>query len=49
MYRIDPAWLLWVLEGLLDSQVVNQIIVPEVVQRDAQMDLDRMLQLKQGS
>ena len=33
----------------MDSQVVNQIIVPEVVQRDAQMDLDRMLQLKQGS
>ena len=46
MYRIHPAYLLWVLEGLLEGQVVNQITVPEEVRRDAQIALDRMLALR---
>ena len=46
MYRIHPAYLLWVLEGLLDNAVVNQITVPSDVRRDAQVALQRMLALK---
>lgn len=46
MYRIHPAYLLWVLEGLLDNAVVNQITVPGDVRRDAQVALERMLALK---
>ena len=46
MYRIHPAYLLWVLEGLLEGQVTNQITVPDDVRRDAQVALDRMLALK---
>ena len=46
MYRIHPAYLLWVLEGLLDSTVINQISVPNDIQRDAQVALERMLVLK---
>ncbi len=46
MYRIHPAYLLWVLEGLLEGQVVNQITVPEDIKRDALVALDRMLALR---
>jgi len=46
MYRIHPAYLLWVLEGLLEGQVVNQITVPEDTKRDALVALDRMLALR---
>ena len=46
MYRIHPAYLLWVLEGLVAGQVVNQITVPEDVKRDALVALNRMLALK---
>ncbi len=46
MYRIHPAYVLWVLEGLLAGQVINQITVPEQIQRDAQVALDRMLALR---
>ncbi len=46
MYRIHPAYLLWVLEGLLDNTVVNQITVPQDVRRDAHVALERMLALK---
>jgi quinolinate synthase len=46
MYRIHPAYLLWVLEGLLDGQVINRITVLEDVQRDAQVALNRMLELR---
>jgi quinolinate synthase len=46
MYRIHPAYLLWVLEGLVAGQVVNQITVPEDIKREAQVALNRMLGLK---
>jgi quinolinate synthase len=46
MYRIHPAYLLWVLDGLLDGQVINEIVVPEDIKRDAVIALERMLALK---
>ena len=46
MYRIHPAYLLWVLDGLLEGQVINQITVPEQIQKEAQVALNRMLALK---
>lgn len=46
MYRIHPAYVLWVLESLLEGEVVNQIAVPDDVKRDAQIALNRMLALK---
>jgi len=46
MYRIHPAYLLWVLDGLLEGQVINQITVPDQIQQEAQVALNRMLALK---
>ena len=46
MYRIHPAYLLWVLEGLERGEVINRITVSEEVRRDSQVALDRMLALR---
>jgi quinolinate synthase len=46
MFRIDPPHLLWVLEGLLDGRVLNEVSVPDVVARDARIGLDRMLEIR---
>ncbi len=46
MYRIHPAYLLWVLEGLVAGHAVNQITVPEDIKRDALVALNRMLALR---
>ena len=46
MYRIHPAYVLWVLEGLIDGQVINQITVPDDIRKDAQVALERMLALR---
>jgi quinolinate synthase len=43
MFRVSPNHLLWVLEGLLDGQVPNRIVVPEPTSRWAKVALDRML------
>jgi quinolinate synthase len=43
MYRIHPGYLAWVLENLVAGNVVNQIIVPETVQSNAKIALERML------
>ena len=46
MYRIHPAYVLWVLEGLLDGLVINHITVPDDVKQDALVALERMLSLR---
>lgn len=43
MYRIKPAYLLWVLDHLARSEVVNRITVPAEVAAGARVALDRML------
>jgi quinolinate synthase len=45
MYRIHPAYLAWVLEGLLDGQVLNEIAVDDRVKAAARTALGRMLSL----
>ena len=46
MFRVSPNHLLWILEGLVNGEVHNQIIVPEDQKRDAKLALDRMLEIK---
>jgi quinolinate synthase len=43
MYMIHPAYLMDVLERLVDGEVPNQIIVPASVQEGALLALNRML------
>ena len=45
MFRIDPQHLLWVLENLLEGNVVNRISVVEDVAKQAKIALDRMLEV----
>src|SRR2546422_1422450 len=45
MYRIHPAYLAWVLEALVEGQVLNEIVVPDRVKAAARVALDRMLSL----
>jgi quinolinate synthase len=45
MFRVSPNHLLWVLEGLLDGQVHNRIVVPEPTRTWSRVALDRMLEL----
>ena len=45
MYRIHPAYLLWVLERLESGEVVNRITVPEEVRQSSLVALERMLAL----
>ena len=47
MYRIDPPHLLWVLENLLEGEVVNHITVPVDIADSARLALNRMLAIKQ--
>ena len=46
MYRIHPAYLLWVLDGLAKGQVINQVTVPEQIREDSKIALNRMLALR---
>ena len=46
MYRIHPAYLLWVMESLVEGQVVNRITVPESTRQEALVALERMLALR---
>ena len=43
MYRIHPAYLSWVLDGLNEGVVVNRITVDEGTAEQARVALDRML------
>jgi quinolinate synthase len=45
MYRIHPAYLAWVLDNLLEGQVVNRIQVEPEVKKWAKVALERMLAL----
>jgi quinolinate synthase len=45
MYRIHPAYVLWVLEGLVAGLVINPIRVPEQTKAEARIALDRMLEV----
>jgi quinolinate synthase len=46
MFRVSPNHLLWILEGLVNGEVHNQITVPDDQKRDAKLALDRMLEVK---
>ena len=46
MYRIHPAYLLWTLESLVAGEVVNRITVPEQMQQESLVALQRMLALR---
>ena len=43
MYRIHPAYVSWVLDGLNEGVVVNRIDVADDVAEEARVALDRML------
>ncbi len=45
MYRIHPAYLAWVLEALLEDEVINQVSVDDETARWARVALERMLAL----
>jgi quinolinate synthase len=45
MFRVSPNHLLWVLEGLVEGEIRNQIVVPEPDKSLARLALDRMLQV----
>jgi quinolinate synthase len=46
MFRVSPNHLLWILEGLVEGTVHNQIVVPDDIKRAARLALDRMLEVK---
>ncbi len=46
MYRIHPAYLLWVMENLVEGNVVNEITVPEDIKEQSTIALERMLELR---
>jgi quinolinate synthase len=45
MFRTDPQHLLWVLENLVEGNVVNQVSVDSQTAQEAKLALDRMLAL----
>ena len=45
MYRIHPAYLLWVLDGLRAGLLINQIKVSRQVKENANKAIERMLSL----
>src|SRR5207249_1166049 len=46
MFRVSPNHLLWTLEGLLEGQVHNRIIVPDDRKHWTKVALDRMLTIQ---
>jgi quinolinate synthase len=45
MFRIDPQHLAWVLENLVEDNIVNQISVPQDVANNARIALQSMLDI----
>ena len=45
MYRIHPAYILWVLEGILAGVAINRIEVSSSERDNSLIALNRMLQL----
>ena len=45
MYRIHPAYVLWVLEGIMAGLAINRIEVEPETRRDALVALERMLEV----
>ena len=45
MFRVSPNHLLWVLEGLVDGDVHNRIVVPDEQKHWTKVALDRMLSI----
>jgi quinolinate synthase len=45
MYRIHPAYLAWVLEGLVEGKVYNRVSVDDLTQQWARVALTRMLSI----
>jgi quinolinate synthase len=46
MFRVSPNHLLWVLEGLVDGEVHNRIVVPDDRKQWTKVALDRMLSIQ---
>ena len=46
MYRVSPNHLCWVLEGLVNGEVRNQVSVPDDHKRWTRVALDRMLSIQ---
>jgi quinolinate synthase len=46
MFRVSPNHLLWILEGLVDGEVHNEIVVAGEQQKWARIALDRMLSIQ---
>ena len=46
MFRVSPNHLLWVLDSLVDDEVVNEIVVPDEQKKWAKIALDRMLAIR---
>ena len=46
MFRVSPNHLLWTLEGLVDGQVHNRIVVPDDQKQWTKVALDRMLSIQ---
>jgi quinolinate synthase len=45
MFRVSPNHLLWVLEGLVNGEVHNRIVVPDEQKHWTKVALDRMLSI----
>ena len=45
MYRIHPAYVLWVLEGIMAGVGINVVQVDRDTKRDASVAIDRMLEV----
>ena len=46
MFRVSPNHLLWILEGLVDGDVHNRIVVPDDRKHWTKVALDRMLAIQ---